>query len=139
MKQDRMSPFLREGKGMLLAYDQGLEHGPSSDFNDRNIDPAAIMDMASKGRFTGVVFQKGVAERFYDGGVPLILKLNGKTSLPKGEPVSRQVCTVEHAISLGAKGVGYTIYLGSGLEGEMFAEFGRIQEQAHQRGVPAIA
>jgi len=139
MKQDRMAVFLKEGRSMLLAYDQGLEHGPSADFNERNVDPATIMDTAAKGNFNGVVFQKGVAERFYDGRVPLILKLNGKTSLPKGEPISRQVCSVEQAVSLGAKGVGYTIYLGSALESEMLSEFGRIQEQAHEEGLPAIA
>ncbi len=139
MKQDRMAPFLKDGRSMLLAYDQGLEHGPSADFTDRNVDPTAIMEIAAKGGFNGVVFQKGVAERFYDGRVPLIVKLNGKTSLPKGEPISRQVCSVEHAVSLGAKGVGYTIYLGSEFESKMFKEFGRIQEQAHEKGVPAIA
>jgi len=139
MKQDRMAPFLTNGKSMLLAYDQGLEHGPSADFNDRNVNPSMIMETAAKGRFSGVVFQKGVAERFYDGKVPLILKLNGKTSLPKGEPISRQVCSVEHAVSLGAKAVGYTIYLGSGLESEMLKEFGAMQEKAHERGLPAIA
>ncbi len=139
MKQDRMTPFLKRGKGMLLAYDQGLEHGPSKDFDDRNVDPAFIMETAAKGGFNGVVFQKGVAERFYDGRVPLIVKVNGKTSLPQGEPISRQVCSVEHAVSLGAKGVGYTIYLGSGYEAEMLSEFGRIQEEAHRRGVAAIA
>ena len=139
MKQDRMAPFLGDGRSMLLAYDQGLEHGPSTDFNDKNVDPAYVMDIAAKGRFNGVIFQKGTAERFYDGRVPLIVKVNGKTSLPKGEPVSRQVCSVQHAISLGAKGVGYTIYLGRGFESEMLAEFGRIQEQAHERGVAAIA
>jgi class I fructose-bisphosphate aldolase len=137
--KERMSPFLTEGKSMLLAYDQGLEHGPSTDFDDSNVDPATIMDIAARGRFNGVVFHKGVAERFYDGRVPLIVKLNGKTSLSKGEPVSRQVCSVEQAVSLGAKGVGYTIYLGSGFEPEMFREFGKIQEEAHRRGVPAIA
>jgi class I fructose-bisphosphate aldolase len=139
MKQDRMSPFLTNERSMLLAYDQGLEHGPSADFNDKNVDPAYIMEIASTGGFNGVVFQKGVAERFYEGKVPLIIKLNGKTSLSKGEPISRQVCSVEEAVSLGAKGVGYTIYLGSGLESEMLAEFGKIQEEAHQRGLPAIA
>ncbi|HEY6282323.1 MAG TPA: aldolase, partial [Nitrososphaerales archaeon] len=88
MKQDRMAPFLRNGKSMLLAYDQGLEHGPSADFNDANVDPAMIMETAAKGGFNGIVFQKGTAERFFDGKVPLIVKLNGKTSLPKGEPIS---------------------------------------------------
>ena len=139
MKQERMAPFLKEGRSMLLAYDQGLEHGPSKDFDERNVDPAMVMETAAKGGFNGVVFQKGVAERFYDGKVPLIVKLNGKSALPKGEPVSRQVCSVEHAVSLGAKGVGYTIYLGSAREAEMLTEFGRIQEEAHERGLPAIA
>jgi len=124
---------------MLLAYDQGLEHGPSKDFDDRNIDPTFIMETAVKGGFNGVIFQKGVAERFYNGKVPLILKVNGKTSLPQGEPVSRQVCSVEQAVSLGAKAVGYTIYLGSAFEAEMLSEFGKVQEEAHERGLPAIA
>ena len=139
MARDRMAPFLKDGRSMLLAYDQGLEHGPSKDFDDRNVDPAFIMETAARGGFSGVVFQKGVAERFYDGKVPLIVKLNGKSSLPQGEPMSRQVCSVEHAISLGAKGVGYTIYLGSAHEAEMFSEFGRIQEEAHRSGVAAVA
>lgn len=134
-----MAPFLRDGKSMLLAYDQGLEHGPSKDFDDRNVDPSFAMDIAVKGGFNGVVFQKGVAERFYNGKVPLIVKVNGKTSLQQGEPLSRQVCSTEHAVSLGAKAVGYTIYLGSAFEADMFAEFGRIQEEAHRKGIAAIA
>jgi len=134
-----MNSFLREGKGMLLAYDQGFEHGPSADFNDQNIDPSYIMDIAAKGDFTGVVFHKGIAEKYYNGKVPLIVKLNGKTSLPKGEPVSTLVCSVEEAISLGAKGVGYTIYLGSANESVMLEEFGQVEEEAHEEGLPAIA
>ncbi len=134
-----MNAFLRAGKSMLLAYDQGFEHGPSTDFNDKNVDPAYIMDIAAKGKFNGIVFGKGVAEKYYDGRVPLILKVNSKAALAKGEPISRQNCSVEYAVSLGAKAVGYTIYLGSQLDGEMFQEFGRIQEEAHKRGIPAIA
>jgi len=124
---------------MLLAYDQGFEHGPSADFNDQNIDPGYIMDIAVKGDFTGVVFHKGIAGKYYNGKVPLIVKLNGKTSLPRGEPVSTLVCSVEEAISLGAKGVGYTIYLGSANESVMLEEFGQVEEEAHEEGLPAIA
>ena len=138
-EENYMDAFLRDGKSMLLAYDQGLEHGPSTDFDERNIDPSFIMEVATKGGFNGVVFQKGLAENYYDGKIPLIVKLNGKSSIPKGEPISRQVCSVEYAESLGAKGVGYTIYLGSAFESEMLAEFGRIQEEAHDRGLAAIA
>src|SRR6266566_2744907 len=123
MTKATMDNFLKNGKGLLLAYDQGFEHGPSTDFNEKNIDPNYVLDIAVKGQFTGVVLHKGIAEKYYNSKIPLIIKLNGKTSLPKGEPISSQVCSVEEAISLGAKGVGYTIYLGS----------------AHEEGVPAIA
>lgn len=141
LKRDLMEKFLgSNGKSLILAYDQGLEHGPSTDFNDRNVDPGYIVEIASKGGFNALVLQKGIAEKYYDGGTPLILKVNGKSGLVKGEPISKQNCSVEYAAgSLGARAIGYTIYLGSAHEAEMFAEFGRIQEQAHERGLPAIA
>lgn len=138
-KSPTMDNFLTNGKSILLAYDQGFEHGPSLDFNEKNVDPSYIMDIAAKGAFNGIVFGKGVAEKYYDGRVPLILKVNSKSALPKMEPNSKQNCSVEYAVSLGAKAIGYTIYLGSTFEGEMFQEFGEIQEQAHERGIPAIA
>jgi class I fructose-bisphosphate aldolase len=134
-----MTTFLTNGKSLILAYDQGLEHGPSTDFNDKNVDPSYIMEIATKGKFNAIVFQKGLAEKYYNGKVPLILKVNGKAALVKGEPISKQNCSVEYALSLGAKGIGYTIYLGSQYEAEMFSEFGKIQEQAHKASVPAIA
>ncbi len=138
-KSPSMDNFLTNGKSILLAYDQGFEHGPSLDFNEKNVYPSYIMEIAAKGGFNGIVFQKGLAEKYYDGRVPLILKVNGKAALAKGEPISMQNCSVEYALSLGAKAIGYTIYLGSERDGEMFQEFGRIQEQAHEHGIPAIA
>jgi len=134
-----MSPFLRNERGMLLAYDQGLEHGPSKDFNEKSVDPTNILEIADKGKFTGIIFQKGVAEKYYDGKVPLVVKVNGKTSLPKGEPLATQNCTVKHAKAIGAQAVGYTIYLGSAHENVMLREFGQIQEEAHELGLAAIA
>ena len=134
-----MKPFLRKGKGVLLAYDQGLEHGPSKDFNEKSVDPAYILEIAEKGKFTGIIFQKGIAEKYYDGEIPLIVKVNGKTSLPKGEPIASQICSVKQAKALGAKAVGYTIYLGSSYENLMLQEFGKIQQEAHESGLAAIA
>jgi len=54
-----------KGKALFLAYDQGLEHGPS-DFNDKNVDPEYIIDIAKKGKYNAVVFQKGIAEKYKD-------------------------------------------------------------------------
>lgn len=134
-----MKRLLKNGKGIFLAYDQGLEHGPT-DFNDENIDPAYIMELAEKGKFNGIIFQKGIAEKYYkkESGIPLIVKLNGKTRLEEGDPISYQLCSVDEAIKLGAKAVGYTIYVGSKHEGEMFKEFANIVKEAHEQDTPVI-
>lgn len=130
----------RNGKVMLLAYDQGFEHGPV-DFDDKNVDPEYIMQIARNGYFTGIVFQEGLAERYYDkeSKVPLIVKLNGKTSFQGDEPLSLQLCTVQRAHELGAVGVGYTIYVGSEHEEQMLVEFSRIEDEAHALGMIVIA
>jgi len=128
---------------MFLAYDQGMEHGPV-DFDDENADPQNILNIAIDGNFTAVILQKGTAEKYYSNTnyqqkVPLILKLNGKTNLVDDpDPYSPQICSVSEAIDIGASAVGYTIYVGSNHEPEMFKEFSRIEQEAHQGGLPFI-
>src|SRR3989339_1194705 len=134
----------RNGRVMLLAYDQGFEHGPV-DFDEKSVDPNYIMDIARSGHYTGVIFQEGVAAKYYatandrENLPPLIVKLNGKTSFQGEEPLSLQLCTVEKAIELGAKAVGYTVYVGSEHEEQMLVEFSRIEDEAHARGMTVIA
>ena len=134
--------LLKKSKALYLAYDQGMEHGPS-DFDDKNVNPLDIISIARKGKFTGLIVQKGIAEKYYaeikKSKVGLIVKLNGKTNLHKGEPISRQLCSVEEAVALGAKAVGYTVYIGSEYEDEMLQEFEKIIREAHAKGIPVIA
>ena len=142
MSKPSLSKILRKGKAMILAYDQGLEHGPESDFNDKNVDPNYIIDIAKKGKFTALVFHKGIAEAYKkeikQSKIPLIVKLNGKTNLKKGNYLSKPTCTVKEAIKLGAKAVGYTLYIGSIHEAEMFEDFDKIQKEAHKNNLPVI-
>lgn len=137
-----MHKLLQKDNTMVLACDHGMEHGPK-EFNEKNIDPNYILDIALEGRYNAVVLHHGVAEKYYGAAykdVPLILKLNGKTNLiPHIDPISRQVCSVERAIKLGATAVGYTIYDGSHQESLMFQEFGNIVERAHDYGMPVVA
>ncbi len=141
MKKISLQKILERGRALYLAYDQGLEHGPS-DFNDVNVDPRQIIAIASQGKFNAIVFQKGIVEKYHReiraSKVPLIIKLNGKTNLSRGEPISRQLCTVKEAVALGGVAVGYTIYIGSEHESEMMSEFERIEHEAHERGLPVI-
>lgn len=136
-----VNKILKNGHGIILAYDHGFEHGPT-DFDEKSVDPAWIMDIADSGYFTAVACQKGVAAKYYDKSkhqVPLIVKLNGKTGFHKDEePVSLANCTVEEAVELGATGVGYTIYLGSEHEQLMIKEFGMLEKQAHDKDLVVI-
>ncbi len=141
-KMVKLNKILTKGKALYLAYDQGMEHGPI-EFNDRNVDPLYIIDIAKKGKFTAMIFQKGIAEKYSNeikkSKIPLIIKLNGKTNLFKGEPFSEQLCTVKEAIKLGASAVGYTIYIGSEHERKMLKEFENIEREAHAKNIPVIA
>ena len=139
--------FLKNGKAIFLAYDHGFEHGPT-DFDGKSVDPKYILDIAKKsGVFTTIIFQEGVAEKYYPlGGLdnqsfpPLLVKLNGKTAFHKGEePYSPLLCTVEEAARLGASGVGYTIYVGSEHETKMMKEFSQIEDEAHAKGLIVTA
>lgn len=137
----KLKKITRNGRALFLAYDHGMEHGPA-DFDDESVDPAKILEIADSGYFTGVIFQKGVAEKYYDkrkNKVPLIVKLNGKTNLIAGQdPYSPQICTVEEAISLGASAVGYTVYVGSEHEAKMISEFSKIEKETDEKGIPLI-
>lgn len=138
-----MKSFFGNKKSVVfLAYDQGLEHGPT-DFNDENIDPRYIIELAHEGKFDALILQKGIAEKYQSEirklRVPLIVKLNGKTALFKGEPLSTQLCSVAEAKKLGAVGVGYTVYIGSQYEAQMLREFELIEREAHSKGMPVIA
>tara|TARA_Y100000310_G_scaffold91480_2_gene88850 strand:+ start:4968 stop:5720 length:753 start_codon:yes stop_codon:yes gene_type:complete len=137
----KLNKLMKNGKTLILAYDQGLEHGPT-DFNDKNVDPKYIIDIARKGGYQGIVFQKGIAEKYQkeikSSKVPLILKLNGKTRIYKGEPMASLICTVKEAIKLGASAVGYTIYIGSEHESKMIRVFEKIEKEAHAKSLPVI-
>lgn len=139
---DPIQRVLRNGRGLLLAYDHGLEYGPAQ-FDMRSVDPGFAVDLANCGHFTGFICQKGIAAKYYDRSihsVPLILKLNGKTSFrPHDEPLSLQNTSIDEAINLGAVAVGYVIHVGSIHEQQMIVEFGKIEREAHERGLAVFA
>lgn len=137
---DKLSKITTNGKAIYLAYDHGFEHGPV-DLKGKSIDPKYILDLAVQAGYNAIVLQKGVAEKYYPAyreKIPLIVKLNGKTRLVSGEPISSQVCSVAEAVELGAAAVGYTVYLGSEHEAKMLKEFGRIEEEADRHNLAVI-
>lgn len=141
MVKVNLNKITKKGKAFFLAYDQGLEHGPI-DFNSKNIDPNYIIQIAKEGKYNALIFQKGIAEKYNKeikkSKIPLIIKLNGKTGLVEGDPISLQLCTVKEAKKLGAVAVGYTLYVGSIHESQMMQEFENIEREAHKLGMPVI-
>lgn len=139
--EHKIRELLKNNKAIFLALDHGLEHGPK-DFNQKTINPEYVFNIAKEGRYNAVILQKGLAIKYHENyryKIPLILKLNGKTKMPQNaEPYSPQLCSVSKAIKLGADAVGYTIYYGSPYEAEMMREFSRIEEEAHDHGLPII-
>ena len=143
-REEAYNRIMPDGKAMILAYDQGFEHGPR-DFlkHPESSNFEHILDIAKKGKFTGLVVHAGLAEKYAgeiaDSGVPLILKLNGKSEFyTEEDPLSPQLYSVEEAIALGAVAVGYTVYSGSEFEDEMNREFAQIVREAHSEGIMAI-
>ncbi|WP_379619387.1 class I fructose-bisphosphate aldolase [Pseudonocardia sp. GCM10023141] len=134
---------LRNGTGLFLPYDQGLEHGPR-DFraNPAASDPRYITQLAVEGNFNGVVVQVGLAEKFFwefAGEVPLVLKLNGKTDIPSdSEAFSPLHASVADAVRLGADAVGYTLYVGSPAQAADFDQYRQVRSDAHLLGMPLI-
>ena len=129
---------------MLLAYDQGMEHGPI-DFNLLNCNPKYIFDLAKNTNLNGVIVLPGIAEKYHNkfglfNKPNLIVKINARSSLsPSDDPYSPILCSVSRAVSLGAKAIGYTIYPGSKHEARMFKEFSKVVEEAHRHRMPVIA
>ena len=131
------------GTLMLLPIDQGLEHGPVDFFeNPESADPEYQLRLALEGGYSGIVFHIGLARKYmrtYAGKVPLVLKVNGKTSVPsEALALSPQTATVEEAVALGADAIGYTLYVGSPRQDEDFMQFAEIRDEAERLGMPVI-
>jgi class I fructose-bisphosphate aldolase len=131
------------GTLMLLPIDQGLEHGPIDFFpNPASEDPEFQYRLAAEGNFSGIALHIGLAEKYmrrYAGQVPLVLKINGKTTIPSDEcAFSPLTASVEDAVRLGADAVGYTLYIGSPAQGDDIAQLAAVREEAERFGMPLI-
>ena len=147
-KRTRLHRLLYEhgpgkGKLLLLPIDHGLEHGPVDFFpNPPSNNPDYQCRLAREGGYSGIVFHIGLAEKYmhdYAGGVPLILKINGRPSIPPNDrPLSTQNAMVEDAVRLGADAVGYTLYVGSPRQTEDLTQLKKVRSKCERYGLPLI-
>jgi class I fructose-bisphosphate aldolase len=136
--------FLRpNGTSMILPYDQFVEHDNRHMHpNPKSGNPEYIMEMAIKGGFNAVTVHYGVAKRFwtkYKKQMPLILKINGKTSIPsQSSPLSVHTSYVEDAYKMGAVGIGYTMYYGSPAQDRDLPQLAKVRQDCEEYGLPLI-
>jgi len=131
------------GTLLLLPIDQGLEHGPVDFFdNPDSIDPEFQFRLAVEGGFSGIALHIGLAQKYlrsYAGKVPLVLKVNGKTTIPSDKHAfSPLTASVEDAVRVGADAVGYTLYVGSPAQDADFLQLIEIRDEAERLGMPLI-
>ncbi len=131
------------GTLMILPIDQGLEHGPVDFFdNPESIDTSWIYKLAVAGNFSGIALHIGLAEKYhqkYAGKVPLVLKINGKTTIPPDDDAfSSLTSSVEDAVRLGADAVGYTLYVGSPSQDVDIAQCNEVRRECEKYGMPLI-
>lgn len=141
----RLAQIVRpSGTSMILPYDQFIEHDNRHvDPNPLAADPDYICELAYEGGYNGVAVHYGVAKRFWAwkwaGKVPLILKVNGKTSFPSQDsPLSFHTSWVEDAVRLGAAAIGYTMYYGSPRQDEDIPQLALVREECDKYGMPLI-
>ncbi len=139
----RLSQMVRpSGTTMILPYDQFIEHDNRYAKNAWAADPDYICQLAVDGGYNAVAIHYGLAKRYWHkhaAKVPLILKVNGKTSFPdQSEPLSVHTSWVEDAVRLGASGIGYTMYYGSPRQTEDLPQLANVRAECDQFGMPLI-
>jgi len=140
----RLRQIVRDsGTSMILPYDQFIEHDNRHvDPNPLAANPDYITQLAIDGGYNAVAIHYGAAKRYWGkfrGEVPLLLKLNGKTSIPdQSEPLSVHTSWVEDAVRLGAAAVGYTMYYGSPMQTEDLPQLASVRFECDRYGMPLI-
>jgi class I fructose-bisphosphate aldolase len=133
------------GKLLILAVDQGFEHGPVRSFamNPATYDPHYHYKLALDGGLSGYAAPLGWLEAGADtfaGAIPLILKMNSSNALMGKDTVPDQAITasIDDALRLGCSAVGFTIYPGSEASLDMFEEISDLAAQARACGFAVV-
>ncbi|MDK2825770.1 fructose-bisphosphate aldolase [Methanolobus vulcani] len=141
------------GNMMLFAGDQKVEH-LNDDFFGEGVpaddnDPEHLFKIAANSKIGVFATQLGMIARYgmdY-ADVPYLVKVNSKSHLVKtkqDDPYSGQwydmdqIAQFRENSGLNILGIGYTIYLGSKYEAEMFHQAAQLIYEAHQYGMVTV-
>ena len=132
------------GKMVILAVDQGFEHGPRTFVSQpAAFDPHYHYQFAVDGGLSAYAAPLGWLEagaESYLGAVPTILKINSSNSLYGKENAPDQAITasIDDALRLGCSAIGFTIYPGSDASLDMMEELRDLSAQARACGLAVV-
>lgn len=128
----------------ILPVDQGIEHTAAASFykNPSFFDPERIVKLAIEGGCSGVASSAGIlglVAKKYSKHIPFIVKLNHNELLTYPTKHDQHMfASVEQAHSMGAVGIGATIYFGSQHSNRQIEEVSAAFELAHEMGLFTI-
>jgi DhnA family fructose-bisphosphate aldolase class Ia len=129
----------KTGRALLLSFTAGLEVGVLPGLAQL---PETIDAFARTGLLTGAVVHAGVAAsvfaRLPDLPCGLIVDLFGGTWMNTRPDRREQICTLEHAVRVGADAVLATVGLGSADESRHLRVCGQIVREAGSWGLPVV-
>jgi fructose-bisphosphate aldolase/6-deoxy-5-ketofructose 1-phosphate synthase len=141
------------GRMMMFAGDQKVEH-LNDDFVGKGIpaeaaDPEHYFKIANRARIGTFATQIGMIDKYGRDypDIPYLIKVNSKTNIMTEkyqDPFSNRwlrthsIAEFKKQSKLNIVGVGYTVYIGSSFEADMFGQASRIIYKAHQDGMIAV-
>lgn len=133
---------VQNGTLMVLPIDQGIEHGPVDFFpNPDSANPEFEWELAREGGYNAIACHYNMARQYIRKypDVPLILKLNGRSSIPsEADAFSTLTSSVEDAVYLGADAVGYTLYVGSPRQDLDIEQLCQVRDDCEKYAMPLI-
>lgn len=127
-------------RATIVALDHGYTMGPVAGLEDIG----QRLRGAGREAIDAVVLHQGMVPRvaplFDSADRPgLIVHLSGSTQLSPDVSEKRLVCSVEHALRLGADGVSVHVNLGAHAENQMLADLASVSEACQRWGLPLLA
>lgn len=125
----------------ILPVDQGVEHSGIASFGvvPEAFDPAYLVRLAYEGGCNAIASTFGTlsaVSRHYAHKIPFIVKLNHNELLSYPNTHDQVMfCSPAQAASIGAIGVGATIYFGSQESSRQIQEVSRAFAEAHELGL----
>ena len=129
----------QSGRAVLLSFTAAMELGAVPGLTDL---PRTIESFATSGLLTGAIVHAGVLDGIFQASPSvrcgMVVDVFGGTWLSSRPDRREQICTLEHAVRVGADAVLATIALGGADEGRHLRLCGQIARECDAWGLPLI-